>query len=183
MPQESLFTERNMLLMGLSNDSTDTAVSHPADTLTKPSTTDSETATANHVVIPTSGQDTLFHFFGQNAHSETFDAIIFGWEQIFSTTESQQQWTATFLLRVDCVTGEGTGIANGVLPVADYWVDTITLDTANIGTADYEIQSPVDDGKATLIVRHKGFILLDVWFDMDAGGNNAAGCNLVWRNL
>ena len=183
MLHNSLFTPKNPLLVGLDNDSTDLAVSHPADQLTTPATVDSSTATANHVVIPVSDQDVLLHFFGQNAHSETFDAVIFGWSRILSTTNVTPQWTAMFMIRVDCVTGTGTGVASGIILDTDFWVDTISLDVANIGTADYEIISPVDNGKAALIIRHKGFEYIDVWFDMDAGGNNAAGCNVAWRNL
>jgi hypothetical protein len=180
---DSLYTPHHPLIVGLANDSTDLAVSHPADRLTVPATDDDSTATDNHVVIPTTDQDVLLHFFGQNGDGDTFDAVIFGWSQIISTTNVAPQWTATFLIRVDCVCGTGTGVAAGIIDANDFWVDTISLDTANIGTADYEINSPVDNGKAYIILRHKGFEYLDVWFDMDAGAQDAVGCNVAWRNL
>lgn len=178
MPQDSLFTERNQLIRGLTYASTDTAVTAPSDTLTEPETVDSSTPTSNHVVIPTSGQDTLMHFIG-DGNGNAFEVQIYGWSQYFSTTSSQQQWAPTFLIKLDCTCGSGTGVANGIVVVADLYVDTITLDTTNIGTSDYEINSPVDNGKAYIIIRHKGFRYLDVWFD---AGTSAAN-NVAWRNL
>ena len=184
MPSNSLYTPKNILRRGLTTNSTDVAVSFPADTTTEPSTTDdSSTPTANHVVIPTSDQDTLLHFFGTDTDNNDFHAYVYGWSRLVSLTSSTHQWMATFLIRVVAKMGTHVGLSGGIVTDSERWCDTITLDTTNIGTSDYEIISAADNGTAALIIRNKGFEKLDVWFDMNAGSTAGTGCNVAWRSL
>jgi hypothetical protein len=184
MPSNSLYTPKRLLVRGLTTNSTMTTVSFPGDTLTEPSTTDSSSSPAtNTVVVSTSDQDTLFHFFGTDAANEDFHAYLYGWSRLMATATSTYQWTPTFLMRVVVTLGTGIGLANGIVINSEFWSDTIVLDTTNIGTSDYEIISPADNGKAALIIRNKGFEKLEVRFDADAGSTTAAGCNLAWRSM
>tara|TARA_R100001086_G_scaffold248195_3_gene184446 strand:- start:1448 stop:1999 length:552 start_codon:yes stop_codon:yes gene_type:complete len=183
MPSNSLYIPRNILRRGLANNSTDVAVSFPVSTTTEPSSTDSETPTANHAVIPTSDQDTLLHFFGTDTDDDDFHAYVYGWSRLVSLTSSTHQWMATFLIRVVAKMGTHVGLSGGIVTDSERWCDTITLDTTNIGTSDYEIISAADNGTAALIIRNKGFEKLDVWFDMNAGATAGTGCNVAWRSL
>jgi hypothetical protein len=135
------------------------------------------------VVIPTSDQDTLLHFFGTDTDNDDFHAYVYGWSRLVSLSSSTHQWAATFLIRVVATMGSRNGLSGGIVTNSEFWCDTIVLDTTNIGTSDYEIISAADNGTAALIIRNKGFEKLDVWFDMNAGSTAGTGCNVAWRSL
>lgn len=127
----------------------------------------------------------MLMFFGVGANGTSFNANVYGWEQVEVpvTGLGSTLWVPHPLVTLTGITLSSSlpGILNTLVPATNYFASAITLNLGNSGIS-CEIVSP---GSGTTEVAHavidaKGCRYIEVRYNMNS---SATSGNAVWKRL
>ncbi len=159
-----------------------------AQTLTKPTITDPETATGQVAFEATGGaggqgpNGILLHPFGIGNDDTTFSLRVLKWALTLDSIGSarfQPVWKPIPLIEVQCTLSTDVGVASGYVLNTERSADTITLTGTTANPAvNCDINSPANNTAGSVYVDLKGALLWEVIFTT---GGSATSCNALYQ--
>ncbi len=115
-------------------------------------------------------QNLMLAFFGAGSDNQTFDARVYGWQQVAGL------WVPTLLAQLSCTLSSVVGVAGYPVINTERFVDTYTLASGFNSNVSVEVVSPASNTIGHVLVDVRGFSKIQIDFDMTGATSGNALC-------
>jgi hypothetical protein len=163
-------TEVNEWLELLDTNSTSSSFAATAPTATEPTGDNVITLSRLGTMVC---QNLMLAFFGAGNDDQTFDARVYGWQQVAGL------WVPTLLAQLSCTLSTVVGVAGYPVLNTERFADTYSLASGFNANVSVEVVSPANNTIGHVLLDVRGFSKIQVDFDM----TGATSANALYKGL